>query len=64
MLTLYETESVNMPQVYLLMVMGSREQTMEWKMGEGKFLLGEGKHDMQPLLSEHGYNWKAFLHKL
>ena len=38
MLTLYETEMVDMPQVCLPFAMDAKEQKLYEKMGEGKFL--------------------------
>jgi len=41
-LALYETEIVEMPQVFLPFATDAKGQTLYEKMTEGKFLLGDG----------------------
>ena len=41
-LALYETEIVDMPQVFLPFATDQKGQTLYEKMVEGKFLLGDG----------------------
>ncbi len=45
-LALYETETRDIPQVFLPFARDAKGQTLEEKMGEGKFLLGDGKEEM------------------
>ena len=42
-LALYETEIVEMPQVFLPFATDAKGQTLYEKMAEGKFLLGDGR---------------------
>ena len=42
-LALYETEIVEMPQVFLPFATDAKGQTLYEKMVDGKFLLGDGK---------------------
>jgi len=47
MLALYETEIMDMPQVFLPFATDAKGQTLEEKMVEGKFVLGDGKEKWQ-----------------
>ena len=44
-LALYETESVDMPQVFLSFATDAKGQTLYEKMVDGEFLLGDGGRD-------------------
>ena len=44
-LALYETEIVDMPQIFLPFAMDAQGQTLYKKMVEGKFLLGSGSQE-------------------
>jgi hypothetical protein len=44
-LALYETEIVDMPQVFLPFATDAKGQTLYEKMAEGKFLLGNGREE-------------------
>ena len=44
-LALYETEIVEMPQVFLPFATDAKGQTLYEKMVEGKFLLGDGQQE-------------------
>jgi hypothetical protein len=44
-LALYETEIVEMPQVFLPFATDAKGQTLYEKMAEGKFLLGSGSEE-------------------